>query len=425
LFRGSSIALVMRVLSTAASYLFNFIIARQLGASAVGAFALATTVVLILGMVSRLGLDRAVVKFVAANIATGSRAAAAAHYWRSILIVLTLAGMLSVALYFSADWLATSVFQKPHLADVFRIIAPAVLSLSLLLVAAEGIRGTKRIGEFAFFRHLAVYLLATPLLLLTIQDSPNAEAAVTAFLAASVIAAIAALVRSVAALPIKSPIQIGGMSAMLAVALPMFMSNSMGMVISWTDVLMLGRFVSDTEVGVYSIAFKLAFATGLLLNAVNSISTPKFAELHAAGDNTALADLMRETTRLLFITAIPILIVLVVGGKFLLGIFGAEFTSGYTALVILIAGQFVSTISGPVGNLLQMTGNERAFLYIVACMASLNVILNLLLIPRYGIVGAAISSAVTLTLNNVLCVVTIRKRLGFTSIFVPYRNTEK
>jgi O-antigen/teichoic acid export membrane protein len=58
-------------------------------------------------------------------------------------------------------------------------------------------------------------------------------------------------------------------------------------------------------------------------------------------------------------------------------------------------------------------------------MASLNVILNLLLIPRYGIVGAAISSAVTLTLNNVLCVVTIRKRLGFTSIFVPYRNTDK
>ncbi len=425
LLRGSSIALVLRVCGTGAAYLFNFVVARQLGASAVGAFAVATSVIMILGMLSRLGLDRAIVKFVASNLASGNRVSASAQYWRSILVVIGLGGLLSLALFFFAEPLATIVFQKPHFASTFRVAAPAVLSLSLLLVAAEALRGAKRIGEFAFFRHLAVYLIATPTLLLLLRSSDDPDSAVAAFLVASVVAAVVALIRSANAFPLKYSAGSAGLSAMMIVALPMFLSNSMGMVISWTDVLMLGRFVSDADVGVYSISFKLAFVTGLLLNAVNSISTPKFAEMHTVGDTAALADLMRQTTRLLFISAVPIMILLVVGGKLLLGLFGAEFVSGYHALVILVMGQFVSTISGPVGNLLQMTGNERVFLYIVACMATLNVILNLLLIPTYGIVGAAAASAITLTLNNLLCVVTIRRRLGFISIFIPFRKTEQ
>ncbi len=423
LLRGSSLALLLRVAGVGAAYLFNFVIARKFGASVVGAFAVTTTIIMILGMLSRFGFDRAIVRFVASSLSAGSRSEAAAYYWYSLMIVGGLGAVCSVLMFFGAEFLAGQVFDKPHLATALRTGAPAVLLFSVTLLSAEALRGSKRIGAFAFLRHLLIYLIATPVLIVLIVLNGNLDpltAPVVAFVSATGIAAVIALVWTSRILPWVSPATFVSAAAMLGVATPMLLSNSMGMIISWTDILMLGRFVSDAEVGVYSITFKLAFVTGIILNAVNSISTPKFAELSAAGDNESLAAVMRQTTRLLFITAMPILLLLIVAGKLLLGLFGDEFETGYTALMILAAGQFVSTISGPVGNLLQMTGNEKIFLAVVAVMAAVNVILNLVLIPRFGIVGAATASAITLTANNLVCVFVVYRRLGFVSIYWPF-----
>jgi O-antigen/teichoic acid export membrane protein len=165
---------------------------------------------------------------------------------------------------------------------------------------------------------------------------------------------------------------------------------------------------------------KLAFLTSITLNATNSISMPKFAELHASGSRGELAGVMRRTTKLLFFSTIPILAVLTIAGRPILGSFGTEFEQGYVILVVLVVGQVISTISGPVGNLLQMSGFERHFLVILSIFAVVNIALNLALIPPLGILGAALASAVTLSAKNIVCVIFIYRKLGFVSIYVPW-----
>lgn len=420
LLRGSSQAMALRLVGMALNYAFNFLVARFFGASAVGAFALATTVVTIIGMLSRLGFDRAIVRFVASNISAGRRQIADQQYWLAFCMLSLLGICLSLVLLAGADVLAGDVFDKPELASAFRLASPAVLFLSISLFNAEALRGLKKIFHFASMRYIAIYLFAIPLLFLPVTRLSAEGMPIFAYSAACACAAVLSLAltwRKFSGFHINFRV---GLPAMLSISIPMLLSNSMGMIVTWTDVLMLGRFVSEDQIGVYSIAMKLAFLTSITLNATNSISMPKFAELHATGRRHELGTVMRRTTKLLFFSTIPILGILILAGRPILGSFGTEFEQGYVVLVVLVVGQVVSTISGPVGNLLQMSGYERPFLIILSIFALVNIVLNLALIPRLGILGAALASGITLSVKNVVCVIFIYRQLGFVSIYLPW-----
>ena len=194
LLRGASVTLVLRVTGALVTYLFSFFVARLYGASVVGTFAVATTMVMILGMLSRLGFDRAIVKFVAASLATGDTRQAGQQIWFSMTVVLVLGVAASAALFFAADVLAASVFGKPHLAEVFRAIAPAIVLYSLSLLAAESLRGMKRIPAFAFFRHVAIYAAALPALFVGGLWLAPAIVAPVAYVAGAGFAAVFAIV---------------------------------------------------------------------------------------------------------------------------------------------------------------------------------------------------------------------------------------
>lgn len=419
LIRTSAVAMVLRLCGMLLTYLFNFVLARRFGASAVGAFALATTVVMVLSMLARLGFDRAIVRFVASALARGMPGVASRTFRNLLVLVSSSGALLSAGLYFGSDLLAVVVFQKPHMAQAFKLASPAVLLFGMSLLCAEALRGLKRIWQFALLRHVAVYLFALLALLALGRGAEGGQLAIIAFSAGCLLATLLGLAMTRRYFPSATAEQPVLLGALLTVSLPMLFSNSMGMVISWSDVLMLGRYVSEAEVGVYSIALKLAFGVSIVLNAVNSFSTPKFAEIHAAGQPRQLEAIMHQTTKLLFYTTVPLLAVLALAGKPLLGLFGEGFELGYPAMLVLLGGQFISAVSGPIANLMQMSGLERQFLAIVTVLAAVNVAANLVLIPLYGILGAAISSAVTLAMNNIACIVVVRIRHGFWSIYVP------
>ncbi len=110
LFKGSSLALVVRLAGMVVTYGFNFLIARMFGASAVGAFALATTVVMILGMLSRIGFDRAIVRFVASNVSVGKQTTANRQYRLGLIVLTALGVTASAAMFFGSDFLAIVAF---------------------------------------------------------------------------------------------------------------------------------------------------------------------------------------------------------------------------------------------------------------------------------------------------------------------------
>ncbi len=122
---------------------------------------------------------------------------------------------------------------------------------------------------------------------------------------------------------------------------------------------------------------------------------------------------------MIFLSSLPLLTLFISFPSFVLGFFGNEFITGTSALVFLSISQFVNAISGSVGYILQMTGKENVFQYIVFAATLINITLNLLLIPHYGINGAAFASMISLAFWNLISIVYIKSFLNFITIYLP------
>ena len=192
-------------------------------------------------------------------------------------------------------------------------------------------------------------------------------------------------------------------------------------VMAWTDKLMLGNMMDSDQVGIYFTAFKLSMLASLSLMAINSIAGPKFAEMFSKNDFSSLKKVVHQSTEIIFWTTIPFVIVFFIFPQKIMLLFGDEFKIGSNALMILSLAKLISSFSGSVGNILQMTGNQFVYMIILSFGALCNVVLNYYLIPIYSIEGAAIASLLSMSLWNLGMVYFIKKEFGFYTFYNPFR----
>jgi O-antigen/teichoic acid export membrane protein len=201
------------------------------------------------------------------------------------------------------------------------------------------------------------------------------------------------------------------MGRLLRTSMPLLLVNSMTLMLGWTDVLVLGMWRDAAEVGIYGIAMRVALLTAFILSAINVVVAPQFAALHAEGNTAALRRLAQQSAFWTLVAAAPAILVLLLVPDLILQIFGPQFREGAGALRILALGQFVNVATGSVAILLVMTGHEKLMRNIVAASAALNLLGNLVLVPRYGAIGAATSTAFSLAFMNIVSWLMVRKKL--------------
>jgi O-antigen/teichoic acid export membrane protein len=203
----------------------------------------------------------------------------------------------------------------------------------------------------------------------------------------------------------------------LSSTLPLVFISGMGLINSYASILVLGLFVTSSEVGIYRVADQMAFLAAVSLQAINIVVAPQFARLYANVDKTRMQQLATASARVVLALTLPVVITFLLFGKLLLQlVFGAEFVPAYEPLSILVLGQFFNAATGSVGVLLIMTGHEQDTARGVAVAAVGNIVLNLILVPLWGAKGAALASTVTLITWNVLLWLAVRKRLGINSM---------
>jgi len=155
------------------------------------------------------------------------------------------------------------------------------------------------------------------------------------------------------------------------------------------SVVLVGTMLPADEVAIFNASLRTALLIAFGLNAVNAIITPRISSLYAAGDIEGLQRLVAISTHLKFWPALFAVIVLALGGDYVLALFGKEFVTGYETLLVLAMSQLVLAAIGPVEVLLSVTGFQDRCLQVFALALLLTAILNLLLVPRFGIIGAA------------------------------------
>ncbi|HYD89943.1 MAG TPA: polysaccharide biosynthesis C-terminal domain-containing protein, partial [Flavobacterium sp.] len=197
------------------------------------------------------------------------------------------------------------------------------------------------------------------------------------------------------------------------IASPMMFSGIMLYLLNWTDIIILGIMTTEEQVGIYNQAFKIGSVGMVVIISISTIITPKMAELSGKGDISGLKKLIHSSTRLVAILSLPIAVGLILLAPFLLSFFGKESLSGETALITIVGGVFFNAACGNVDQILNMSGNAGIFRNITVVCFLLNALLNVALIPSYGINGAAMASLITNVLMNIIAVYYIKKKLGF------------
>jgi O-antigen/teichoic acid export membrane protein len=196
-------------------------------------------------------------------------------------------------------------------------------------------------------------------------------------------------------------------------AIPFGLSAAMTLVNGQTDVIVLGMYRDDAEIGVYRVAVQMATMVIFGLQVVNLIQGPHIAHLYALKDMKRLQTLVTRSSQGILLLTIPIVLLVVLFGRPIIRIaFGAEYEGAYVPLVILCVGQLVNASMGSVGSLLNMTGHERDTTRSIFVGACVNILLNFALTPVWGMRGAAIATASTLIVWNMIMWRLVYRRTG-------------
>lgn len=197
---------------------------------------------------------------------------------------------------------------------------------------------------------------------------------------------------------------------------PLSLLAGMHVLNSTSDIFLLGLLSNNENVGIYRIAIQGASLVSFGLYAVAMVVSPQFSRLYAEGKTKDLQKLVTLSARFSLLIALPICLIFILFGDWILSfIFGPAFETGATALAILCFAQLLNAMTGYVGTVLNMSGHEHYTLLGVTISALANVVLNFLLIPDYGIEGAAVATTISFALWNGILWVTARKKLGIDS----------
>ena len=422
--QGAAVAFFLKVLGTGFNFLFCIVLARTLNTEGVGLFFLSLTIITIASVLSRLGLDNAVLRFTSTNSAEGNWLTVKGLYNKAMLMILCSSLFVIGILWISAPVLANNIFHEPRLISPLRWMAFMVLPHAFFWIQAEFLRGIKKISFSQFIQGTSLPMLALTGLWLW-RDSVTANGIVAIY---SISAILTAVIGYISWKRLTPKIQkltdkaIFPTSKLFGSSIPLYISAIMDLIIIWAATIFLGVWGTSSEVGIYSVAQRTATLISFVLFAINSVSAPKFATLYKQGDLKGLEKTARHSAKLMLLAASPALILFTIKPQFVMSLFGQDFTSGANLLIILSIGQFINVATGSVGYILMMTANEKLFRNCQILIAFLCITLCIILIPKYGATGAAISTAITIASSNILISFYVFKKLKITIIQLPFKT---
>lgn len=409
--RGGGFLAAGSFVEFASRFVIAFLLARTLGAGDYGLYVLAVSAATLFAGISLLGLDDAMVRYVA--ILSGRRDVTGLRGTVQIgLGVSALAGVvLGGVLYLGAGPIADGLFDEPRLTPLLHVVAIVVPFLTVSNVLAGIARGFHRMDFAAFAENLVQSGVRMALLgAFALVGALDTFAAAVIFGLSDVAATITLIVLLSRLLPMRGPLRHEArrdVREVFGFALPLWLSGLLRQFRRNFETLVLGATSAASSVGVYAVVNKVSLVSHVWLLSLLVSVKPTLAQLHDRGDRQGLAQLYTTTTRWALGLALPCFLALVLYREPILATFGPSFTAGAAALVILAFAELANAGTGICGPMIEMTGHTR----IKVANSVLGTVLliggSAVLIPRWGVVGAATASLIAIAVVNVVTVIEV------------------
>ena len=414
---GAVRSLAVSVAGTGVSFAVQILLARQLGATNYGVYLYVLAWMNMGVLFAKMELDSCAVRFVGAYGGTGQWSLLRGFLTYSTRVV-TVASVVLPGVAAAVIWAVRSHIEPNRAAAL--LAACALVPVGTLIAHGGGIlQGFRRVvASQAPSLLLRPILLGAAVLAWAAVSRRQLNAAEVINLNTITSALMLVLVAVLAWRAVPAPARPTPPSyeprEWMHAALGILGVSTLETILSTkADLLIIGSVLPARDASLYGAASQLSSFVSFGVGAVTFIAVPMIAELYAARRHVELQRLVSLVGIGSAVVSIPVAIGLALLGRPLLRLYGAEFADAYLVLLVLGVCQTVQALFGiRAGFLLTMTGNQHLAAYIIGSTAAVNMLLTVILTPRYGMIGAAIATTVAFCVRSALLGYFIKARIG-------------
>ena len=390
---------------------------RTLGAEGLGIINLSNKIASLALLFCLLGVRSVLVKNVAIGYNLKDWKTINSYMHTSYIFNSILSILVVIILLLLTPWLTEVIFKEPQLKVPLIIAIVALIPQTFSRIFSSGINGFRKIWQSNLVdQTFSVAIAATIILIFYL--SVNSVDVINVAIAYGISRLLVSITMGVYWKNIfktkNKPKLI--FKDLIKPAIPLFWVSVSSVIAANADAIMLGWLGDLKQVGLYTVAAVIAMLTSFFLKVSNSVISPKLAGLYAEGKKAEMQKMVQQTTKgLIFIALFP-LIIFVIWGKQILGLWGDEFSDSYPILVILSIGQFFNISTGCSGMILIMCGFEKTHGYISIIFLTLYIPLNYVLILNHGAIGAAIAVSTIMIGVNIVKLIMSNSKTGISTI---------
>ena len=399
--RGSGVVLL---------FLFTMFLTNYYSAELVGKYDFVRSTIMILSGVSLIGTNQAIIYYSGFLKSKNSLESIKNIYVKMLMMTTALCLLFILGYAMLPEEFINELFNKQEAHSLILKSIAALFFYTTTMLNIDTLRALNKTISSELYRNIFRY---TPIFIFSIilYYTQNQEWLIEAFLASFLLLSLTTLIQvgllfKKLNLPKNNDYNFS-YHQIFARSYPMALSAIAYFIMQSVDIIILTAYEGFESIAYYSVAVKLATVTALALMSVNIVVAPKIAEIYSTNDFEKLNKLINDSARIIFVISIPVLIILFVFSDFMLGLFGENYVLAREALLLLLGGQFFSSLCGPGAVYLNMTGKQKKLNTILILGLGINVILNLALIPAYGIEGAAVATLISMIFWNSLIVAVI------------------
>ena len=381
--------------------LLRVVLGRELGPSGLGLYTLVFTIYVFGLQFVTFGIGSALTRYIARYHDDLPKIR---EYVTSGVLGSILSGtVMGILLYLLSGIISIQFFHNPEMTELLKITAFCFPFISMQKVVIGTLNGLRKMKWYAFVNIIQnVSVVVTSLILVLLLDM-GVRGAVIGLVVPTIVIGLLSLIGTRGYFSIRMGILRTALNELLLFGFYIVLSSAIGMLNTHIDSVMIGYFMGETDVGYYAVAIVLIQGMLLIPQAVEKVMTAATSNYCGKNDYKNLIKLIKKCVAVIFVIDAIILFLLVLFGQFLIeNIFGSDFLSAYTPLLILLIGYFIYIPIMSVSSTLASIGKVNILFRISLISVVINTFLNILLIPTYGIAGAAIATSITLIFITIL-----------------------
>jgi len=420
LFGGSFVIFGGKILSLGLGLIGNIIIAQLLGATELGAISLGLLLMTSMTTVALLGTTTGITRYLSRKDSFEYKRAIISQ---GIQISLPLSLIIGGTVYLQSDWIALYVFNAPNTAFVLEIFGIAIPLSVLNKTFLSGVRGLGRSRPKVYIQDIFVPIVKTILIGAAVVFGFREYGVAWAYLISVGASAIFLAYYIYDTVGFTLSIDAGiSTNEFLRYSFPLMFTALMTMGFSKIDRLFISRFWQTDLVGIYSGIYNLTMLMMVVLTSINFLFLPLFSKMHSNENKEEMETVYRVSTKWAVAFSLPIVVTIVVYPTTVIRLtYGEEFVGGSLALIILAIGVSSHIVSGLNRSALKAIGDTRSVTIGTTAFFILNVALNLLLVPRFSIEGAAFATTGSYILWNLYYVNVLKNKININ--ILGTRNT--